>query len=87
MVWSSASSTLISPLVSAFVIRSSPNTTRSVPLVRLERHCIVYALSDQRCSPFDVVRHIPKVRPASSRAIHPPSGKEYSPKFGAEEDS
>jgi hypothetical protein len=41
MVWSSASNTLISRPVFAFVFWFSPNIPRCGPLVRLERHCIV----------------------------------------------
>ena len=69
MVWSSASSTLIGPFV--FVFRSSPNT-HYVPLVRLERHCSVYAFLSPDLRLFDVVvGHIRTLRPASSSGIHP----------------
>src|SRR5215212_6202952 len=85
MVWSSASSTLISPLVSAFVFRSSSNTTRSVPLVLLERHCTVYTIWGQDLRLFDIVRDIPTtVRPARSSGIHRSAWKGYSPKLPCE---
>src|SRR5215203_3947227 len=81
MVWSSASSTLISPLVVAFVFRSSSNTTRSVPLVLLERHCTVYTIWGQDLRLFDIVRYIPTtVRPASLSGIHPSAWKVNSAK-------
>src|SRR5215212_2653391 len=82
MVWSSASSTLISPLVVAFVFRSSSNTTRSVPLVLPERHCTVYTIRTPDLRLFDIVRDIPTtVRPASSSGIHRSAWKGDSPKF------
>jgi hypothetical protein len=83
MVWSSASSTLIGPLVFAFVIWFSANTSRSVPLVGLERHCTGLRLFGPRVVSlyFDVVGRIPTVLPASSSAIHRSAWKWNSAKF------
>src|SRR5215203_396759 len=84
MVWSSASSTLIGLFVFTFVLGFSPNTPRCAPLVRLERHCIVYATPFRATVVsliFDVVGHIPTVRRASSSAIHPSAWKGNSAKY------
>ena len=82
MMWSSASSTLIGPFVLAFVIWFSPNTSRSVPLVGLEKHCTGLRLFGPRVVSlyFDDVGDIPTVLPASSSAIHRSAWKGNSAK-------
>src|SRR5215208_40896 len=85
MVWSSASSTLIGPLVFAFVIWYSPNTQ---PLrFRWWVWKGIVASTPFRARVvslyFDYVVDIPTVLPASSSAIHRSAWKRNSQKFGS----